>query len=285
MGCVNTTVELRKLAETSLNDPRLMASLDRMEARTKDVMRYSILPYRSKIFKMGQMLIDCVQFAKIDDVENAEASARLLIEKFNDVVAVYKENDAALRTLLHDFDKDMMLHLDRSSAEHWRFVVTAAGGGGAGLGGLIGGLLSIHAGFPPLLVAGSCGMACGGAAFGWRQRKEAQKEKSLSKASALYKKLVQQIQLQWDGVNVWVLSLEETIGELKEHNPKSQRARSAAMAETAQKLFGMSMAVDEFIFWMDKRMYFPTNLSIRNILGPDRYDCISTIVDTDGTKK
>lgn len=45
------------------------------------------------------------------------------------------------------------------------------------------------------------------------------------------------------------------------------------------RLFGMSMAVDEYIMWLSRHDYFPANFSVRNAIGPSRYDKIKGVID------
>jgi len=83
----------------------------------------------------------------------------------------------------------------------------------------------------------------------------------------------------WRGMQVWVEDVANSIKVLKELHPERVALRRSQLHDIAHKVFGMSMAVDEYIFWLNRHNSFPANFSIRNLLTPARYDRIKSIAD------
>merc|ERR1719424_2162092 len=75
---------------------------------------------------------------------------------------------------------------------------------------------------------------------------------------------------------VWV-SIEDLDKSLMFYSKVDKRRQWRAQdwrVEIARKLWSMSMACDEYIVWLSLNDYFPSNYSIRGLMGPMRYDLI-----------
>lgn len=110
-------------------------------------------------------------------------------------------------------------------------------------------------------------------------KQKAVREKALARAKALQVKFLRQNHTMWTGMIVSVEDLQQTTNELKGLSNESTFARQACLSDIRWKLFGMSMAVDEYIFWLSKNKCFPANFSIRSLMQPARYDRIKSMIE------
>ena len=101
----------------------------------------------------------------------------------------------------------------------------------------------------------------------------------LARVNEITQHLAHQNNSMWDGMNMWVEDVAKSIEILQGLQPERVEMRRAQLRNIAGKLFGMSMAVDEYIFWLHKRNFFPANFSVRNFLTPKRYDRIKSMVE------
>jgi len=119
--------------------------------------------------------------------------------------------------------------------------------------------------------------------FSSRREARAAHAEKLATLNALHLKFVGLNDHMWEGMIMWVEDVQQSIQVLKNLNPERKLMKSAQLNDIAFKLFGMSMAVDEYIIWLSRHGYFPVNFSIRNWITPQRYDRIKSIVDEPGT--
>jgi hypothetical protein len=140
----------------------------------------------------------------------------------------------------------------------------------------------MKSGWTIALATGGVGLAI----LGWRYfgyfrtyRKKAESEHLLSKASALQKFDAHQNQRMWEGMNMSVENLQASVHELQQMNVQRKERRDCVLHDIACKLFAMNIAVDEYIFLLSERDYFPPNFSVRNALQPARYDRIKEVMD------
>jgi len=111
-------------------------------------------------------------------------------------------------------------------------------------------------------------------------RKKADKGHLFCQANSFQKLNAQQNQRMWEGMNMSVENLQASVAELRNVNTRRKDRRECIIHDIGWKLFGMSMAVDEYIMWLAERDYFPTNFSVRNALQPSRYDRIKSVFES-----
>jgi len=81
----------------------------------------------------------------------------------------------------------------------------------------------------------------------------------------------------WEGMFMCVKNLENSTHELRNLHPRRVTRIKDTIHTMCFELFGMSMAVDEYILWLGQRDYFPPNFSVRHLLGTQRYDQINKV--------
>lgn len=128
------------------------------------------------------------------------------------------------------------------------------------------------------------GIACTAGSFmlGNSQQSLQERQEGLKvKASAMQTLFADQHTGMWDGIFLCVQALEDSVAELQRLKGSSRQDRLQwCVNEIGQKLFAVSMAVDEFIVWLSVRDYFPENFSVKNALGDERYDRIKKVFDS-----
>lgn len=111
-------------------------------------------------------------------------------------------------------------------------------------------------------------------------RREIQADNIHAQVNALQHGSVTINQEMWQGMYLGVTELERSVNLLRAMDKRRTDRVYRTMHDIANKLFGMSMAVDEYMAWLGQNGYFPANFSVRTYLGPDRYDAIVDAVES-----
>lgn len=138
----------------------------------------------------------------------------------------------------------------------------------------------IEAHWTMLLVGGGISFVCLGLYFcgqAWHAYKKAKNENLLTRAHSVLKSDALLQQRMWEGMNMAIENLQHSVTQLQ--SVKRELRMEGIIHDIGWKLFGMNMAVDEYIVWLSERDSFPANFSVRSALQPSRYDHIKSVFD------
>jgi len=314
-----TTEQIESIAIYACRDVELAANIQTIEADTKEKMKGKIVDYRSNVQRFAATLVEWISFSQAGDRDIAVTCQKELQELVEQNKQMYEISRNEMTTLIEQHyratqekmrlcttsERQLMLH-NTLSCVSTLFCFTFAGLTAVGASSPqflskisisvaskspfratgtyhrqegqmklpLGSLMQISS-----IVAVSFGLR---GLFRWYATCHAKDQKrlaDLARVNELTQQFAHQNKSMWDGMNMWVEDVAKSFAILQGLQPERVEMRRAQLRNIAGKLFGMSMAVDEYIFWLHKRNLFPANFSVRNFLTPKRYDSIKSIFD------
>jgi len=285
------TLQSMTLDAQASGDPCMMLALNSAQDRVQEAMKLRVVEFRNLVLRHARTLVECMWFESIGRFDLAKDCYDKLIVLGREIEDKFQENQSELSVLVKQFGDEIAEHLGASEHHSHRSALSTSVArtlGGLSVASL--GLLGIGYYFPKALGNTSFGamglMGLGGfglLSFVWLRtslhKQKGVREKALARAKTLQVKFLRQNHTMWTGMIVSVEDLQQTTNELKGLSNESTFARQACLSDIRWKLFGMSMAVDEYIFWLSKNKCFPANFSIRSLMQPARYDRIKSMIE------
>mmetsp|Transcript_122378 Transcript_122378/g.357229 ORF Transcript_122378/g.357229 Transcript_122378/m.357229 type:complete len:359 (-) Transcript_122378:311-1387(-) len=285
----NTTALLMTLVADA-GSLELQAKVEECREKVWSACGNGVLKFRDRIQEMALTVLD-LTMKESGEADGTHMQKRLerLRNLYEQTKHQYESQNASLVSLKDEFQQGVRNGLEASRQERPWYLLTFAAGGSTCLGTVVAGLLVSKYGLaavglaaagssPPLAVVGGIltgGMTC---ARGHMLRHGARHHDQIAKMYDLNGRFVKQTTIMWYGVMMQVRDLNENLEALQQLEHENESVRQMRVHRIVKNLFGMSMAIDEFIVWLEVRGYFPPCLSIADYVGTEKYRMLQSVI-------